>query len=927
LDGGVGGVTIASASEAVVGRGAELDAIRDFLEPRVERPRALLLEGEAGIGKTTLLAVAGEEARRRGWCVLSCGPAAAEAQLAFAALADVFGPVLEADSTTLPEPQRAALFGAVGRVGSEVDRLALSMGVLNLLRGLAHGGTVVLVVDDVQWLDQPSARAFSFALRRLTAESLVVIASRREGESLPLAFEEALRAIGFARLPVRALSLGAIGRIVRAQLSVSFSRPVLLRIYDAAGGNPFFALELARAAAEAAERDDVLAIPESLRELVRIRLAALPDETRAALLVVAALGQPQTSVVSAAVDGCEDAVAPAIEAGVLALVGGRVRFTHPLLGSVVYADAPAHRRRSVHRALAEVVDEPEQRGWHLALATERPNERVAAKVASAAVAAAARGAPETAAELAEQASRLTAPSRLDLRATRTLDAAAYAWSAGDAKRSETMLLELIASLSPSPVRAAARQLLVKIVDDIDQTLTLLDLALEDAEGAPAAEASVLNLRARQRQWAGDFAGAIADAQAAAKHAAAAGSTAELAVALGREAHARVFAGEPVPHQLLERAVALERSLDGPIPVGESPTRVRGVCALWDDDLETAFHLLASVDRQAQARSESWRAIVLNTLAEVELRRGRTAEALRAVDEATEIADYWGVVHAEAAVLPTTALVKGTIGDVDEARYAAERALELMRPVGYDVIVRSAERALGFLEISLGDAAAAHTVLEPLITGSGLHHPTAEAAAADEIDALLALGMVADAEALLAAFAAQAERTRRPRASAAVARSAALAAAARDDLDAALGHADRAVVLAAPWEPFERGRALLVLGLVSRRAKRRRAAREALESALGVFDVLPAPLWAQRARAELERIGGRRASAGELTPSERRTADLVVAGKTNREIATELFVTVHTVEKTLTRAYAKLGVRSRTELAHRLAELEATPAEK
>jgi DNA-binding CsgD family transcriptional regulator len=503
----------------------------------------------------------------------------------------------------------------------------------------------------------------------------------------------------------------------------------------------------------------------------------------------------------------------------------------------------------------------------------------------------------------------------------------YAWSAGDATRSETTLLELIESVPPSPIRAAARQLLVKIVDDINETLALLDLALEDADGAPAAEASVLNLRARQRQWAGDFVGAIADAQAAAKHAAAAGSTAELAVALGREAHARVFAGEPVPHELLERAVALERDLDGPIPIGESPTRVRGVCALWDDDLETASHLLASVDRQAQARSESWRAIVLNTLAEVELRRGRTAEALRAVDEATEIADYWGVVHAEAAVLPTSALVKGTIGDVDEARHAAERALDLMRPVGYDVIVRSAERALGFLEISLGDAAAAHAVLEPLITGSGLRHPTAEAAAADEIEALLALGMVADAEALLAAFAAQGERTRRPRASAAVARSAALAAAARDDLDAALGHADRAVVLAAAWEPFERGRALLVLGLVSRRAKRRRAAREALESALAVFDALPAPLWAQRARAELERIGGRRGSAGELTPSERRTADLVVAGKTNREIATELFVTVHTVEKTLTRAYAKLGVRSRTELARRLAEIDAMPAKK
>jgi tetratricopeptide (TPR) repeat protein len=673
-------VTSAPAAEAVVGRGPELEAIREFFDPSLERPRALLLEGEPGIGKTTLLAAASQEARRRGWRVLGCRPAAAEAQLAFAALTDVFAEVLDGDLTALPEPQRAALLGAVGQVGTDVDRLALSMAVLNVLRGLARVGPVALVFDDLQWLDQSSARAFSFALRRLAAEPVVVIASRREGESLPSAFEEALRSLGLSHLPVRALSLGAIARIVRAHLSVSFSRPVLLRIYDAAGGNPFFALELARAAAEAAERDEVLAIPESLRELVGTRLAALPGKTRAALLVVAALGQPRSSVVAAAVEDWEEAVAPAVEAGVLELVGGRVRFMHPLLGSVVYADTPEHRRRSVHRALAYIAEEPEQRGWHLAMATERPNERVAAKVANAAIAAATRGAPETAAELAEQACRLTPPSRFDACAARALDAAAYAWSAGDAKRSETMLLELISSLPQSPARAAARQLLVKIVDDVAETLTLLDLALEDSAGAPAMEASVLNLRARQRMWGGDFAGAIADAQTAATHATAAGSAAELAVALAREAHARVFAGEPVPHELLERAVALERSLDEGIPIGDSPTRVRGICALSDDDLETAWSLLTSVDRQAQARSESWRAIVLYTLAEVELRRGRTAEALSSVEEATEIADYWGVVHAEAAVLPTAALVKATIGDVDEARRAAERALELMRTV-------------------------------------------------------------------------------------------------------------------------------------------------------------------------------------------------------------------------------------------------------
>jgi hypothetical protein len=200
LHGWVEAVTIASASEAVVGRGAELDAICKFLEPRVERPRALLLEGEAGIGKTTLLAVASEEARRRGWHVLSCGPAAAEAQLAFAALADAFGAVLDGDSMTLPEPQRTALFGAVGRVGREVDRLALD----GRSQPPARACTAARSRWSLTTFNGLTSRrpVHSFALRRLTAEP-VVDCPRREGESLSSAFEEALRAIGLSRLPVR----------------------------------------------------------------------------------------------------------------------------------------------------------------------------------------------------------------------------------------------------------------------------------------------------------------------------------------------------------------------------------------------------------------------------------------------------------------------------------------------------------------------------------------------------------------------------------------------------------------------------------------------------------------------------------------------------------------------------------------------------
>jgi DNA-binding CsgD family transcriptional regulator len=314
--------------------------------------------------------------------------------------------------------------------------------------------------------------------------------------------------------------------------------------------------------------------------------------------------------------------------------------------------------------------------------------------------------------------------------------------------------------------------------------------------------------------------------------------------------------------------------------------------------------------------------VLTTLAEIELRRGNTEQALVHVREAEEIASYWGVTHAEAAVLAAAALVRAVAGQIAEARSAGERALELMRPAGYDVIVRSAERALGFLELSLGNAAGAHAMFQPLIARSGVGHPSAAAAVPDDIEALLELGKIAEAEFLLAEFAAHVGRTRRPCGTAALRRCEALIGAARGEVAVAAAHAEEAIaILGEELDPFERGRALLVVGQVRRRGKQRRAAREALDSARALFDACGARLWADRALAELSRVGGRVASPDELTPSERRVAQLVAAGRTNREVAAELFVTVHTVEKALTHTYRKLGLRSRAELAHRFRELD------
>jgi DNA-binding NarL/FixJ family response regulator len=231
-------------------------------------------------------------------------------------------------------------------------------------------------------------------------------------------------------------------------------------------------------------------------------------------------------------------------------------------------------------------------------------------------------------------------------------------------------------------------------------------------------------------------------------------------------------------------------------------------------------------------------------------------------------------------------------------------------------------ALGFLELSLGNAAEADRHLNPLVArmeAAGVREPGAARFVPDAIEALIALGRLDEAETLLIRLERRARTLDRASALAASARCRALLAAARGDLasalstlEAALAEHDRAAM------PFERARTLLVLGEVRRRAKYKRAARETLEAALAVFEELGAELWAAKARSDLGRIGGRAPATDALTPTERRVAELVAEGRPTKVVAGELFVSVKTVEGHLSRIYAKLGVRSRAELAARFA---------
>ena len=314
--------------------------------------------GSAGIGKSTLLDAAVDAARARSVDVLRCGPGDHESRLSFAALRDLLEHAYDETAARLPLPQRRALAVALLREEPEatLDRGAVSAAFLTLLRERSRIGPVLLVVDDVQWLDRPTASALEFAIRRLRDEPVgIVLARRSEGNGqVALGLDRALSPDRLHRITLGPLSLGALQAMLRARLGRSWPRPLLRRIHENSDGNPFFALEIARVLEhDVASPGSALPVPRDLEELLRARIDVLPASARAALLVVSVSSQPTPDLVAAASGldlAAHDALAAAERAGVIEIRARHVRFTHPLLASTVYAGASLDERRAVHRA-------------------------------------------------------------------------------------------------------------------------------------------------------------------------------------------------------------------------------------------------------------------------------------------------------------------------------------------------------------------------------------------------------------------------------------------------------------------------------------------------------------------------------------------------------------------------------------------------
>jgi predicted ATPase len=403
------------AGGQLVGREEEFEALVDLLDTPESLPRAAVLAGEAGIGKTTLWLAATETAARCGYGVLTSRPSEAEARYSFAGLADLLGGVLAEVLPQLPGPRRRALESALAlsdTEGADVDERVLAFTFLGALRVLAAERPLLLAVDDVQWLDAPSLALLRFALPRLEREPIATVASVRGNP--PPWLRQAAREERLLVLELRGLSIGALRELLRARLEVVLARPVLRRISETSGGNPFFALELTRALQRRGGMlapGEQLPLPADLDQLLQERLDGLSASALAVARVVASLAEPTVPLVEATAGAtAEDGLADALESRILELDGERLRFTHPLLGSAITSRSPPAQRRALHAGLAILVPDAEERARHLALSASGPDPAVAAALDEAARRARSRGAPAAAAELAEQALRLTPPA-------------------------------------------------------------------------------------------------------------------------------------------------------------------------------------------------------------------------------------------------------------------------------------------------------------------------------------------------------------------------------------------------------------------------------------------------------------------------------------------------------------------------------------
>lgn len=901
-------------------------------------PRALMLEGEAGIGKSTVWNAGTVTAREQGWTVLAARGSQSETGLSFAGLTDMLDPVVDDVQADLPEPQRIALEVALVRRlpgDAEVGPREVGTALLAVLRSLCAVNPVLLGLDDLPWIDRATIDAVRFALRRMPVEPVRVLGSRRTPGGMGATDESAaawdvLPPDATSTLPVGPVAATALDRLLADRLQLRLPSRVLRQVVEQTGGNPFWALEVGAALAGAGSVGDDVPIPESLSTLVAQRLSGMPAAAHEALLAVSALAHPTLALAMTALQPVvaepRGAIAAAMDEGAVVEYDGRLRPAHPLLGSAALDGLPPLARTTLHERLAAVVTDPEQRARHLVRAAGPPPDGDLADVLdSGAAAARSRGATYAGLELAELALRYTPsdqPARLSLRRTeaaelhymagdndRVCELAEAVWAGPDAGRD---VQRRIVTLLPHALlytrgQAAAQRMADSAVERAGDDPLLRSIALAWASEVHTAPKTVLDY-AQQAILLCEHLGDAADQSA-------------LARALLSLAEMELFLGNGYDRELAVRA-ARAQARSGWIPFVERADVLLGFSAKYADDLDTSREVLTRMLAVAHDEAElSSVPVLLGHLAMTEVWAARYGDARRHLDAADAAKRETGPGIGEpASLICARALVMIMDDDLDGARTLLTRAGE----PGPRIAVKQAaiNAVLGLIALLRGDDEEVVTLLTGVLATCRAEHlfePGVRQRPEGNLgQALVNTGRLDDALALADELRDVGQRGDRPNLTGIARRIDGLVLAARGDLDGAVQMLAEAVRDHSRSSlPLERGRSLLALGQVLRRRRARAEAQRVLREALDCFTALGAGPFARIVRAELGRAPSAR-SATVLTTSERQVAELVASGLTNREVAARLFASVRTVEGHLAAVYRKLGIRSRTELAARFA---------
>jgi DNA-binding CsgD family transcriptional regulator len=900
-------------ASAVLGREVELGMLDGFAS--APWPAALRIEGVAGIGKTALWSATVERLAALGVDIWLCRAVEAERSIAYAALDVLLRPRLER-LDHLPPARREAIEILLG-IKDPIHELGVrsaGLAVTDLLTSASTERPVLIAIDDIQWVDEATSAVLAFGLRRVAGRPVSLLSTCRPPCAPSL--EEAITPNSKV-VHLGPLTVGAVGRMLSDRLDVHLSRAQLTQLHERSGGNPLTALELGRALGSRST------IGAGQTELLQGRVAKLDTGTRTLLAVMGMLGEPDLDTVQRVLGTAQplrELIAEAVAAEMITVESDKIRCTHPLVGSVSVELLPPSDRRALHARIAEAVVSPELIALHRSLATIGPDEVVATRLEGAARQRAQQGATARAAELAGLAFERTPDGESAARWRRGLLLASLLVKAGDLSEATRQIAEL-ESIANDP---AERVELLLLRSDISATtddraaareaaVAALELAADDARLAARCHAVIATSTSLGVADELEHSRRVLDLVSPDEQPAA------VALALSTILQAQIAAGDGVDAELFEQAMALDdqpsiRWIDRPSSALVTVPRTAG-------DLVTARQM--QLDAIERARTEGDEAAIpfqLAQLAAIDLRNGDGAIAIAHLDEAEQSADMFDSALPPVVSYRVHALALS--GRLREAELLARSEQERLGECPDRWLQILLNRPMALVALQRGDHDTAARLLlaaRELAHEFGVVEPAYFAFDGDLVEALAAVDEVGRARRVVDELMHFAERGHLAWTRHIAARSDLIVGSTITgrgfDIDTAIARCiDEADGLTST---YERARTELAIGRALQRSGRRRDARVRLEQACDQFRSLGAPGFAAITERELERLGGRAADPSALTTSERQIAQLAAEGLTNREIATQLYISVRTVESHLSAVYRKLGLTSRKALIRRL----------